>query len=80
MASKPAFYRRYVDDMFALFSSPDHADTFKKYLSSKHLNINLSTENEEDGCLSSFDVNIFRENEKFATNDYRKKTFSRVKS
>ena len=23
---KPLFYRRYVDDIFALFSSPDHAD------------------------------------------------------
>ena len=26
---KPVFYRRYVDDIFALFSSPDHADKFK---------------------------------------------------
>ena len=29
---KPVFYRRYVDDIFALFSSPDHADKFKEYL------------------------------------------------
>ena len=33
---KPVFYRRYVDDIFALFSSPDHADKFNEYLSSKH--------------------------------------------
>ena len=39
---KPVFYRRYVDDIFALFSSPDHADKFKKCLSSKHININFS--------------------------------------
>ena len=26
---KPVFYRRYVDDIFALFSSPDHADETK---------------------------------------------------
>ena len=38
---KPVFYRRYVDDIFALFSSPDHADKFKEYLSSKHPNINF---------------------------------------
>ena len=75
---KPVFYRRYVDDIFALFSSPDHADKFKEYLSSKHSNIKFSIEKEEDGCLPFLDVNIFRENDQFATNVYRKKTFSEV--
>ena len=75
---KPVFYRRYVDDIFALLSSPDHTDKFKEYLSSKHPNINFSIEKEKDGCLPFLDVNIFRENEKFATNIYRKKTFSGV--
>ena len=58
---KPVFYRRYVDDIFALFSSPDHADKFKEYLSSKHPNINFSIEKETDSCLPFLDVNIFRE-------------------
>ena len=31
---KPAFYTRYVNDMFTLFSSDDYADKFKEYLSS----------------------------------------------
>ena len=75
---KSVFYRRYVDDIFALFSSPDHADKFKEYLSSKHHNINFSIEKEKDGCLPFLDVNIFRENDKFATNVYRKKTYSGV--
>ena len=44
---KPVFYRRYVDDIFALFSSPDHADKFKEYLSSKHPNINFSIRERE---------------------------------
>ena len=74
---KPVFYRRYVDDIFALFSSPDHADKFKEYLSSKHPNINFSIEKEKDSCLPFLDVNIFRENEKFATNVYRKKDLQR---
>ena len=73
---KPVFYRRYVDDIFALFSSPDHADKFKEYLSSKHPNINFSIEKEKDSCLPFLDVNIFHENETFATNIYRKKMFS----
>ena len=75
---KLVFYRRYIDYIFVLFSSPDHADKFREYLSSKHPNIKFSIEKEEDGCLPFLDVNIFRENDKFATNVYRKKTFSGV--
>ena len=75
---KPVFYRRYVDDIFVLFSSLDQAEKFKKYLSSKHPNINFSLEKENEGRLSFLDVNIFREKGKFVTNVYRKKTFSCV--
>ena len=70
---KPVFYKRYV-----LFSSLDQAGKFKKYLSSKHPNINLSLEKENEGCLSFLDGNIFREKGKFVTNVYRKKTLSGV--
>ena len=75
---KPVFYRRYIEDIFVLFSSPDHADRFREYLSSKHLNIKFSIEKEEGDCLPFLDINIFCENDKFATNDYRKNTFSGV--
>ena len=75
---KPVFFRRYIDDIFVLFSSPDHADKFREYLSSKHSNIKFSIEKEEDCCLPFLHVTIFRENDKFATNVYRKKTFSGV--
>ena len=75
---KPVFYRRYVDNIFVLFSSLDQAEKFKKYLSSKHPNINFSLEKENDGRLSFLDINIFREKGKFVTNVYRKKTFSGV--
>ena len=44
----------------------------------KHPNINFIIEKEKDVCLPFLDVNIFCENEKFATNVYRKKTFSGV--
>ena len=77
MASRwPVFYGHYVDDIFALFSSPDYANKFKEYLSSKHLNVNFFVEKDKDCCLRFLDANIFCENEKFATNVYRKKTFS----
>ena len=35
---KPVFHRRYVGDIFLLFSSLDHAEKFKKCLSSKRPN------------------------------------------
>ena len=75
---KPVFYRRYIDDIFVLFSSPDLADKFREYMSSKHPNIKFSTQKEEHGHLPFLDINIFRENDKFATNVYRKKASSRV--
>ena len=50
------------------FSSPNDADKFKEYLSSKNSNINFSIEKEKDCFLFFLDVNILRENEKFATN------------
>ena len=46
--------------------------------SSKHPNINFFIEKEKDSYLPSSDVNIFRENKKFATNVNRKKTVSGV--
>ena len=36
---KPAYHRRYVDDIFDLFSSPDYLGKFKSYLNSKHRKI-----------------------------------------
>ena len=75
---KTVFYRRYVDDIFALFCSPYHADKFKEYFSSKHGNINFSMEKEKNVSLSFLDITIFHENEKFTINVYRKKNLSGV--
>ena len=64
---KPVFYRRYVDDIFALFFSLDQAEKFKKYLFSKHPNINFLLEKENDGRSSFLDIHIFRVKGKFVT-------------
>ena len=56
---KPVFYRRYADDIFAVVSSPDHADKFKDYLSSKHCNIIFYIEKQKDGVFTFLDVMIF---------------------
>ena len=75
---KPLFYRRYIDFIFLLFSSPDHADKFREYLLSKRPNIKFSIQKEEDGRLPVLDINVSLENDKLATNVYRKKIFSGV--
>ena len=77
-AFMPLYYRRYVDDIFVLFSSSDHVEKFKEYFSSKHRNINFSYEKENENNMSFLDILISRENEKFVTNVYRKPTFSGV--
>ena len=53
------FYRHYIDDIVTLFSSPNHADEFKEYMSSKHRIINFSIEKEEDDCLSFLELIFF---------------------
>ena len=48
---KPVLIRYYVDDIFAMFFSPGHADKFGEYLSSKYSYINFSINKEKDGYL-----------------------------
>ena len=60
---RPMFFRCYIDEIFVLFSCPDHADKFRLYFSSKHPNINVSIEKQEDGCLPFLDINTFCEND-----------------
>ena len=54
---KPVF-----DHTFALFSHRIPAENFKKYLSSKHPNINFLLQKVHDGCLPFLNINIFRAN------------------
>ena len=72
------FNRLYVDDIFALFSFPDHADKFKEYVSTGHPSIIISLEKKKDDCLPSSGFKTFSKNEKLPTNVYRKITFSGV--
>ena len=70
---KRVSYRRYVHDILALFSFPDHADKFREYLSSKHPDINVSIEKKEGGCFPFLDVNIFCENSHLELTSLEKK-------
>ena len=75
---KSVFYRCDVDAIFVLFSSLNHAEKFKKYLSSNHPSINFLLEKENYSNLFFLNIDTFREKRKFVTNVYRKKTFSGI--
>ena len=77
---KPAYYKKYVDDIFVLFRSPHHLEKFNEYLNTKHANIKFTSEKEVKGSLSFLDVLISRNKEGFITTVYHKPTFSGVYS
>ena len=74
----PAFYSRYVDDIFILLYSIDHAQLLANYFSSKHRNINFTFELEQNQRLPFLDVMVFRDETKIVTSIHRKSTFSGV--
>ena len=75
---KPAYYRRYVDDIVVLFRSPDHLEKFKNYLNSKHRNIRFNCEKEQNNSMPFLDVLITRTSNGFKTFVYHKPRFSGV--
>ena len=44
---KPIFYKRYVDDFFAVFESESDADAFYSYLNTRHENIKFNFEKDK---------------------------------
>lgn len=75
---KPSLYKRYVDDVFVLFTSMVQLESFSSYLNSKHCNIYFTFEKEHDSSFSFLDIKIDRTCDKFCTSVYRKPTFSGV--
>ena len=55
------YHRRYLDEIFVLFNSPEHPKRFKIYLNSRHGNISFTIENEKWNEMSFLDVTIIRE-------------------
>ena len=73
---KPLFYKRYVDDTFVLFKEPAHAQMFLDFINNFHDNIDFTMDPECDGQLSFLDILVSRENDRFVTGVFRKKTFT----
>ena len=75
---KPIIYRRYVDDIFVLFSSEEHLQLFVDYMNKQHRCINFTSEIEKNNTFSFLDINIIRQNNQLKTSVYRKPTFSGI--
>ena len=80
LAFAPIFFARYVDDIFVLLRSNDHASKLADYFSSKHRNIKFTFELENNNILAFLDVNVYRDANKFSSTVHRKDTFSGVYS
>ena len=73
----PMFYRRYVDDTFAYFSSKSEALFFKELLDKLHPSLKFTCEFENKFCLSFLDVLVDRSSSSvFSFSVYRKPTFT----
>ena len=54
---KPILYKKYVYDLFSLFSLKLHVTKLLRYMISKHRNTSFTAENEENNSLSFLDEN-----------------------
>ena len=73
----PTCFKRYVDDIFALFEDENQVNKFTHYLNSRHTNIKFKVEKEVDFSIS-FLVILITKGTSFITSLYRKPTFSGV--
>ena len=73
---KPIFYRRYVDDTFALFTNKASAELFLEFANNFHDSINFTMEHENNDQLPFLDILIERTPSGFSTGVYRKSTFT----
>lgn len=73
---KPFFYKRYVDDIFAVFSNEQEATKFFNYINNKHPNIKFTMEKENEQKLAFLDVLIDNSMPNIKTSIFRKKTFT----
>ena len=77
---KPIFYRRYIDDTFLVFRSPQHVPLFLDYFNKQHPNINFTSEVENNEKLPFLDIDVMRKDNCFETSLYRKPTFTGLTS
>ena len=73
---RPSFYRRYLDDTFAIFSSEHEANQFFNFINSAHPNIKFIMEKEHNNSLPVLDLLTQYRGSKFHFSINRKPTFT----
>ena len=78
--NQPKFYRRYVDDIFAVFRTKEDKDIFFKKLNEAHQSLSFTMENVNTSSrsLPFLDVEISIKDESFQTKVYKKPTNTEV--
>ena len=74
---RPTFYRRYVDDIFAVFKSMEERDEFFNVLNNMHKNLKFTMETTSP-VLPFLDVGVSVDFDAFHTQVYRKPTNTHV--
>ena len=72
----PIYYKRYVDDTFAIFADDKDRVEFLLKLNGINANLEITMEKAIDNKLAFLDVMVIWENRYFYTNIYKKRTFS----
>ena len=70
----PSFYRRYVDDTFAVFPTKQDALNFFEFINGIHGNIRFTMESEKDGSLQFLDTVVQKHNDVFDLDMFHKPT------
>ena len=72
----PEWYKRYVDDTFAIFNGYNATNAFLDTLNKIHPSLKFTCEYEKDNKLPFLDVLVHKEDTAFLTSVYRKPTFT----
>ena len=74
----PLLYKRYVDDVFAIFTCKNQCYDFLKRINHLHASIQFTCEEEINNKIAFLDVQIEKDlkNNKFLTSVFRKNTFT----
>ena len=76
VVNKPLCYYRYVDDIFAIFSSRVEMDKFYQALSNIHNSLGFTKEDASNNSIAFLDVLVEQNNGSFITSVYRKSSFT----
>jgi hypothetical protein len=71
---KPLHYKRYVDDIFAVFETANQAEIFLTFLNAQHHKLKFTAENENNKKLVFLDTEIYRTENGFEIDWHQKTT------